>query len=109
MSEQIKFIEEEMTQLNGLQKQYLGLQETLGQISVARIKLEQQLEELNVTEDNIRDRFIQTQDMERTFIKNINNKYGDGNLDLETGVFVPNNSKNTPVQEEITNTVVESA
>lgn len=109
MAEQIKFVEEEMTQLNGLQKQYLGLQETFGQISVARIKLEQQLEELDTTENNIRDRFIQTQDMERTFIKNINNKYGDGNLDLETGVFVPNNSKNTPVQEEITNTVVESA
>jgi len=84
-----KFVEEEMKQINELQQSYAGLQNALGQIAVSRIRLEQQLDDLDTAEDNIRVKFADTQTEEKKFIESINKKYGDGNLDLTTGVFTP--------------------
>ena len=42
MSEEVKFTEEELKQVTSLQGTYLNLQNALGQISIGRIRLEQQ-------------------------------------------------------------------
>ena len=89
MPEQTKFTENELSQVNDLQGTYLRLQNTLGQISVGRIRLEQQLEEFDSAEENVRKQFSDTQKQERDFIDKINKKYGDGNLDITSGVFTP--------------------
>ena len=47
MSEQIKFTEEEMKTLRGLQDSYTEKQSELGQLSVQRILLNQQLDALD--------------------------------------------------------------
>jgi len=85
----VKFSEEEMKQINELQGTYLNLQNTLGQMSVQRMRLEQQVENLDVAEENVRTSFVDTQKKERDFVDQINKKYGDGNLDLSSGVFTP--------------------
>ena len=91
---EVKFTEEEMKQINVLQQGYVNLQNVLGQLGVNRIRLEQQLDDLDTAEDNVRVQFVENQTKERDFVDGINKKYGDGNLDLTTGVFTPK-----PVEE----------
>ena len=91
----VKFSEEEMKQINELQGTYLNLQNTLGQMSVQRMRLEQQVENLDVAEENVRSSFVDTQKKERDFVDQINKKYGDGNLDLTSGVFTPKPAEET--------------
>ena len=91
----VKFSEEEMKQINELQGTYLNLQNTLGQMSVQRMRLEQQFENLDVAEENVRTSFVDTQKKERDFVDQINKKYGDGNLDLTSGVFTPKPAEET--------------
>tara|TARA_Y100001963_G_C6677596_1_gene398257 strand:- start:419 stop:712 length:294 start_codon:yes stop_codon:yes gene_type:complete len=88
MSE-VKFTEDEMKSINDIQKTYLGLQNALGQVGVNRIRLGQQIEDLDRNESDLRKEFVSTQTKERDFIDQINKKYGDGNLDINTGVFTP--------------------
>ena len=84
-----KFSEKELKEVNDLQGTYLRLQNTLGQISVGRIRVEQQLSEFDRAEETVVKQFEETQQKERDFISSINKKYGDGNLDITTGVFTP--------------------
>ena len=95
MAEDVKFTEEEMTQINELQQTYLNLQNTMGQLGVARIRLDQQCTDLETSEDTIRTQFTENQTKERNFVDSINKKYGDGNLDLSTGVFTPKPTEET--------------
>ena len=95
MSEEVKFTEDEMKQINELQNGYVSLQNALGQLSVSRIRLEQQLNDLDTAEDNIKSQFIENQTKERDFVDGINKKYGDGNLDINTGVFTPRPTEET--------------
>ena len=89
MAEEVKFTEDEMKQINTLQQGYVNLQNALGQLSVNRIRLNQQFDDLDTAEDNVRAQFVENQTKEREFVDQINKKYGDGNLDLTTGVFTP--------------------
>ena len=99
---EVKFTEEEMKQINVLQQGYVNLQNVLGQLSVSRIRLEQQLDDLDTTEDNVRVQFVENQTKERDFVDGINKKYGDGNLDLTTGVFTPKTVEETAETTETT-------
>ena len=95
MPEEVKFSEDEMKKLNDLQESYVNSQNALGQLSVNRIRLEQQLKDLDSAEDTVKARFVETQTKEREFGESINGKYGDGNLDLTTGIFKPNPKEET--------------
>ena len=46
MAEEVKFSQEEMSQLTELQQTYATIQNTFGQLSVNRIRLEQELSSL---------------------------------------------------------------
>ena len=98
----VKFTEEEMKQISTLQQGYVNLQNVLGQLSVSRIRLEQQLDDLDTTDDNVRVQFVENQTKERDFVDGINKKYGDGNLDLTTGVFTPKTVEETAETTETT-------
>ena len=89
MAEGTKFTEEEMKSINDLQQTYIGLQNAWGQLSVSRLRLNQQLEEMDNSEGKIKKEFVSTQNKERDLVDSINKKYGDGNLDVNTGEFTP--------------------
>jgi len=93
---EVKFTEDEMSQLTELQQTYAAVQNTLGQLSVSRIRLSQELGSLDEAENKLRNDFVETQQKERDFVQEINKKYGDGNLDLNTGVFTPRPVEETP-------------
>ena len=93
---EVKFTEDEMKQISELQATYVNVQNVIGQLGVARIRLTQQLDDLDVSEENVRAQFSGNQTKEREFVQSINKKYGDGNLNLESGVFTPKPSEETP-------------
>ena len=92
MSDDKKFTEEEMKSLRDLQDSYTKKQAELGQVSVQRILLNQQLDNLDQRQSHLEKEYVQVQQQERDLVKELNEKYGAGQLDPESGVFTPNNS-----------------
>ena len=89
MAEDIKFTEDEMTSLKQLQEDYTTKQEQLGQISVQRILLNQQIDSLQQIQEQLEKEYVEVQQREQGLVKTLNDKYGQGQLDPNTGVFTP--------------------
>mgnify|MGYP001453521555 FL=1 len=92
MADDIKFTEEEMKSLRDLQDSYTQKQAELGQVSVQRILLNQQLDALEEKQTFLENEYKKIQQQEQDLVKKLNEKYGTGQLDPESGVFTPNNS-----------------
>ena len=82
-----KFSAEEIEVVNKLREKYNEIQFRLGQTKVSQIRLDQQLEDLSKFEEELSKQFVETQEEERKFLEEVTKKYGQGELDLETGVF----------------------
>ena len=93
MAEDTKFTEDEMKTIQGIQDLYLEVQTDFGKLNLAKIKLEQQLDELDKVDDDLTKKFTGIQEKEKTFLENITKKYGEGSLNPETGVFTANKSE----------------
>jgi len=74
--------EEEMKQIGGLRTQFDELVFKLGMNEVQQINLNLQKEQLEKELNEI-------QQLEQNLIKEIETKYGKGNISLETGEFIP--------------------
>ena len=83
------FTEEEMNQLGQIKERYLDIQHQFGQAAIVKIRLENRIEELNTSVESLKKDYITNQKTEEEFVKTINEKYGDGELNPETGVFTP--------------------
>ena len=82
-----KFTDEELQEVKEIQQNYVEIQHRLGQLSVAKIRLEQQQDALGKQEDTLTGKFKEAQQIEKEFISGITEKYGDGVLDPETGRY----------------------
>tara|TARA_Y100001937_G_scaffold103614_1_gene142905 strand:+ start:978 stop:1256 length:279 start_codon:yes stop_codon:yes gene_type:complete len=92
MSDKIKFTDEEMDSLRDLQTSYTEKQAELGQLSVQRILLNQELNSINEKQAFLENQYVSIQQKEKDLVKKLNDKYGQGQLDQETGIFTPNKS-----------------
>ena len=90
MAEEVKFTEDEMKKIKEFQESYVTIQQNLGQISIAELRLNQQLKSLNESEVELKNKFVEVQQNEKSFIEEITKKYGDGTLDPNSGTFIPN-------------------
>lgn len=77
-----KLSQEELQQLKTFQNESNTIMFTLGQIDVQKALLEGQRSE-------VLEKLAQLQEQNNTFAKSLQEKYGDGNIDLETGEFKP--------------------
>ena len=93
MAEETKFSEKEMKTIQGIQDSYFEVQTDFGKLNLAKIKLEQQLDQLDSVDDDLAKKFVDTQKKEQTFLEDITKKYGEGSLNPETGVFTANKSE----------------
>tara|TARA_X000001036_G_scaffold307623_1_gene286294 strand:- start:1077 stop:1421 length:345 start_codon:yes stop_codon:yes gene_type:complete len=84
-----KFTDEELKSLADLQQGYQTKQQQFGQLRVQRLLLNQQLEGLDEAELRIETEYTELQKSESDLVKSLNEKYGPGNLDPNTGVFTP--------------------
>ena len=92
MAEQIKFTEEEIGQINQLRQEATNVFLQLGQLTLERKK---RLEELDTLESQLLQNQKELAEREQNLFKSLNEKYGDGNYDPNTGVF-------TPLSDEVT-------
>ncbi len=86
---EIKFTDEELTSLSELRETYQAVQNDFGVLRVQKVLLNQQLENLEKSEDQVEAKYVETQQAEQELVKSLNEKYGPGNLDPQTGVFTP--------------------
>ena len=89
----VKFTDEELQSLQGLQENYSEKQAQLGQLAVQRILLDQQSEALTVRTTEVEQEYQAVQQEERDLVTTLNEKYGPGQLDPATGVFTPTTSE----------------
>ena len=96
--ESTKFTDEELQSLQELQNTYASITTQFGQVRVSRINLERQLNALDEVEDNLEKDWETNRQVENDLVKILNEKYGAGTLNPQTGEFTPN-----PVQESENN------
>jgi hypothetical protein len=86
MPEEVKFTEDELTQVQNIQKSYANVQNQFGQLKLAQIRLDND-------EVTLEDALKSIQEEEKKFLDGITEKYGQGSLNPETGVFTPTENK----------------
>ena len=86
MPEEVKFTKEELTQVQNIRKDYTNVQYQFGQLKLAQIRLDND-------EVTLEDSLKSIQDEEKKFLEGITEKYGQGTLNPETGVFTPTENK----------------
>ena len=86
MPEEVKFTEEELTQVQNIRQSYLNVQNQFGQLKLTQIRLDEQEVELEEALKTI-------QSEEKKFLDGITDKYGQGSLNPDTGVFTPTENK----------------
>lgn len=92
MTEQIKFTQEEINSINQLKTDVELVFTQLGQLSIERKRRNDEVDEIETQ------LFKQHQDLvekEQELFKSLNQKYGDGNYDPNTGIFTPINNEVT--------------
>jgi len=81
-AEPIKFTEEELGQLKTLRTKYAEISHELGQLHLNQHAINKRRNELESNVDGI-------QDSERILAADLKKKYGEGSIDIDTGVFIP--------------------
>jgi len=88
-SKQIKFTKEELSGIREVRNSFNNITTNFGSLEVQRIQAEQRLaaiEQQKVIAENEYNQVIQ---QEAELLNNLNEKYGQGTLDLEQGIFTP--------------------
>tara|TARA_R110000744_G_scaffold127889_1_gene234853 strand:+ start:193 stop:531 length:339 start_codon:yes stop_codon:yes gene_type:complete len=98
-SDEIKFSEEELKELGELQKNYQEKQSILGQLAVQKILLDQQVEAIETRQTEVESEYEGVQQSERDLVQKLNEKYGPGQLDPQSGVFTPTPKQEAPAEK----------
>jgi predicted nuclease with TOPRIM domain len=87
--ENVKLTEQELQQIQDLRLKYANVTAQLGQLKVEQILVNKQLTRLNDLENQFIKDYEQVQTDEEQFAKLITEKYGIGDVDVESGIFTP--------------------
>ena len=82
MSKEIKLTEEELQGINDLQQRGLILKEELAALGQAKLNIK-------LRQVQVEKYFSVNIDLEKAIAKELEEKYGKGNVNLETGTFTP--------------------
>tara|TARA_B100001094_G_scaffold233789_1_gene228697 strand:- start:61 stop:396 length:336 start_codon:yes stop_codon:yes gene_type:complete len=88
-SKQITLTQEEINSIVELQNSYVGVRDNLGSLEIARFKSEQELESISNQKLRLENEYSKLNSTEKELVDNLTKKYGQGNLDLSTGIFTP--------------------
>ena len=89
MSDTIKLLPEELNKITDIRKNYFNIQNAIGQIQLSRLNFDKQFENLGKQEEEVLEEYAKTQEAEKEFVQNLQEKYGMGTLDIANGEFVP--------------------
>jgi len=89
MSNQIKFSEQELAEIRMLQSKFQEKIFEFGRFRVERMGLLKMVKELEDREAKAEEEFGQLQKMEESLLERLTQKYGEGQLNLQDGTFIP--------------------
>ena len=90
-----KLTQEELEQIEGIQKRMQAVKTGLGQLGLAELDLKNR-------RTNIESYLSATQEIESQLVKDLEDKYGRGSIDLQNGEFIPSEQNN---EKEVVPTV----
>ena len=85
----VKFTDEELQSLQELQNTYASISTQFGQLKVSRMNLERQMENVDDAENQLEQNWEENRQTESDLVKSLNEKYGAGSLNPQTGEFIP--------------------
>jgi t-SNARE complex subunit (syntaxin) len=85
MNEVKKLSDDEVHQLKTIQEKYSQLTANLGQLEIQSTLLEEE-------KSKIRSQYMTVRQTESEFAQTLNEKYGEGTINLETNEFTPSKS-----------------
>lgn len=91
MAETKKFTDEELKNITEIRDGNSRIISDLGQIELQTFLINDQLNELGKMKDALQEQFKNLQAKETELISQLNEKYGIGTVDINTGEFIPQN------------------
>jgi hypothetical protein len=89
MSNPIKLSPEDIQTINSLQTKYADITAKLGQLKIEQILLNSQINRLTQLEETFSNEYLTIQTEEIKFADDVTKKYGQGEINIETGEFTP--------------------
>ena len=86
---QIKLKDEELKGLHELREKYATATAQFGQLKIEKMMIQKELDRLSRIEEEFERQYEAIQTQEETLVKAIETAYGQGDVDLETGIFTP--------------------
>ena len=88
-SKEVKFTKKEINSLQQLRSDYANVEVSLGKLEIARMQSEQQLDNIENNKLRLETQYTTLQRTESQIVSELTEKYGVGNLDINTGKFTP--------------------
>ena len=88
-SKEVKFTKKKINSLQQLRSDYANVELSLGKLEIARMQSEQQLDNIQNNKLRLETQYTTLQRTESQIVSELTEKYGVGNLDINTGKFTP--------------------
>jgi predicted transcriptional regulator len=84
-----KLEKEHFESIQKLRKEFASISNILGNISIERYAIQQELDHLNEQEQKFLQQFETLKKQETELMSKLKEKYGDGQIDINEGTFIP--------------------
>ena len=88
-SKDVKFTKDELNSIEELRNNYNSVTNALGMLEVSRMQTEKRLETIESDKIRLETQYEQLTMAEKELINSLTEKYGQGSIDINTGVFTP--------------------
>lgn len=80
-----KVTDEELKELQNLRDSLLSIVSTIGEMTLSKSVLQKEIQKIEETVKNEEQKFAEFQQQERVIYEKLQQKYGTGNIDFNTG------------------------
>jgi|TARA_B100001939_G_C16566678_1_gene456794 predicted nuclease with TOPRIM domain len=88
-SKDVKFTKDELNSIEELRNNYNSVTNALGMLEVSRMQTEKRLEAIEGDKIRLETQYEQLTMAEKELINSLTEKYGQGSIDINSGVFTP--------------------
>ena len=86
---EIKLSTEEIAELHELRNTYGEITARIGRLNLDKYAIEDSLTDIESNIEQSKTMYKEAIKKEQTVVQTLNEKYGQGRIDLETGIFIP--------------------
>lgn len=89
-TQKIKFEEEEIKKIQKFRDDFSEITAKMGEVEIELTLMEAQLSKITEYKSKLRNEYIQLRESEIKLANELKEKYGEGEFDINTGLFTPN-------------------